>query len=102
MLLDRHHDQHMRQEEDGEDGASLPPARYAGTKRSRRSRGDKFGEEEEEDFYGDEEGEEDYDVEDDIDDDLAPVEDGTSKCLGLNRLMPFLSFACTLAKSTVM
>nr|CAH8848143.1 unnamed protein product [Trichobilharzia regenti] len=36
MLLDRHHDQHRRQEEDGEDGGlELPPARYSYTKRRR-------------------------------------------------------------------
>ncbi len=83
MLLDRHHDQHRRQEEDGDDSAaSLPPARYAGTKKRRIARGGKFGEEElygEEGDYadGDEDGEE-YEVED-VDDDLAPVDDGTSK-----------------------
>ncbi|KAM7536874.1 hypothetical protein Aperf_G00000086471 [Anoplocephala perfoliata] len=76
MLLDRHHDQHRRQEEDGEDGISLPPARYAPSAKRRRFRGSKFdtlyGEDEEQEF-GD--GEE-YEVAE-VDDGLAPVTDGS-------------------------
>lgn len=83
MLLDRHHDQHRRQEEDGEDSVSLPPARYVSSTKRRRLRGSKFdslyGEEEDEEAGEFAEGEEDFEVEEEVDDDLAPVEDGTSK-----------------------
>ncbi|VDO09485.1 unnamed protein product [Rodentolepis nana] len=75
MLLDRHHDQHRRQEEDGEDGMSLPPARYAPSTKRRRYRGSKFdtlyGEDEEQEFI---EGEE-YEVGDGGE--MASVSDGT-------------------------
>ncbi|KAL5104938.1 Zinc finger and SCAN domain-containing protein 2 [Taenia crassiceps] len=82
MLLDRHHDQHRRQEEDGEDSVSLPPARYVSSTKRRRLRGSKFdslyGEEEDEEGGEFAEGEEDFEVEEEVDDDLAPVEDGTN------------------------
>lgn len=66
MLLDRHHDQHRRQEEDGEDvSLELPPARYSYAKRrrskfARRSRL-LDGYEDDEDGMNDLDGDEDFD-----------------------------------------
>lgn len=78
MLLDRHHDQHRRQEEDGEDvGLELPPARYSYTKRrklkfSKRNRLVDGYEDDEDAETGDGDGDDDIaDDEDDVYDDAG-------------------------------
>lgn len=70
MLLDRHHDQHRRQEEDGEDiGVELPPARYSYTRRrrSKQPRRNRLDTYEDDEDTGDADGDDDYEDDDEYD-----------------------------------
>nr|VZI12497.1 unnamed protein product [Spirometra erinaceieuropaei] len=77
MLLDRHHDHHRRQEEDGEDGTPVTPAKYSSVRRKRpRGKLEHLGGLYDGDTFIDGDNEDDYEIEDEVDDDLAPVDDG--------------------------
>ncbi|VDP94791.1 unnamed protein product [Echinostoma caproni] len=84
MLLDRHHDQHRRQEEDGVDtGLQLPPAKHAYPKRRRSKQGRRI---QNADVYDDDEEAMHGVADDDAADDDGygdPLEDGSESYLTL-------------------